>query len=131
MPRSDSKSEDESLTIARRLMTENDYKPDEIALVVDDAILLHSCHDGKRPKSIEGLILATADSLAHLQTDYYPIATWQLGKQMSIEQMKEWVINKIERDLNNKISFDYEREEARHSYEIIKELYSRSSENKD
>ena len=128
MPRSNPKHEEESLRIARKLLSENGYNTDEIALVVDDAILLHSCHNGQQPKSKEGLILATADSMAHLQSDFYPLATLALGQRnTSIESMKQWVLQKIERDLNAKISFDDEREAARHSYDIIKELYSRES----
>ncbi|HVU59354.1 MAG TPA: HD domain-containing protein [Candidatus Saccharimonadales bacterium] len=125
MARSDSAHEERSLAIAKEVMAEADYTDDEIALVVDDAIRYHSCHGDERPKSKEGLILATADSLAHLQTDFYIYATWAFGKTRSLEELKEWSLKKIERDLNNKISFEDEREAARADYEMIKELFSR------
>ncbi|HMT18488.1 MAG TPA: HD domain-containing protein [Candidatus Saccharibacteria bacterium] len=117
--------EERSLAIAKELMLEVGYTDGEIALVVDDAIRYHSCHGDERPKSKEGLILATADSLAHLQTDFYIYAAWSFGKTISLEELKNWVLKKIERDLNNKISFDDEREVARPDYEMIKELFSR------
>lgn len=125
MRTSDSGYEAECLKLARQIMTECSYSEDEIALVVEDAIQYHSCHDDQRPKSKEGLVLATADSLAHLQTDFYVFATWDLGKRETLDEVKSWVLAKIERDLNNKISFDKIREEARPDYEMIKKLYSR------
>lgn len=125
MARASVEHEEASLEIARQVMTEAGYTPDEIALVVDDAVRYHSCHGDDRPESQEGLILATADSLAHLQTDFYVYAAWAFGKDRSLEVLKAWVLKKIERDLRNKISFDDERELARPSYEMIKELFSR------
>jgi putative nucleotidyltransferase with HDIG domain len=117
--------EEASLEIAKQIMMEAGYMPEEITLVVDDAIRYHSCHGDDRPKSKEGLILASADSLAHLQTDFYIYATWAFGKTRSLTELKEWALQKIERDLNNKISFDDEREAARADYDMIKELFSR------
>lgn len=125
MARKAPEHEQASLEIAREVMTGSGYAADEIALVVDDAVKYHSCHDDERPQSKEGLVLATADSLAHLQTDFYIYAAWAFGKDRSLQQLKEWTLKKIERDLNNKISFDDERESARADYNMIKELFSR------
>lgn len=125
MARKDPNHEQASLEIAREVMAEAGYTADEIALVVDDAVKYHSCHDNERPESKEGLVLATADSLAHLQTDFYIYAAWAFGKDRSLQQLREWVLKKIERDLNNKISFEDERESARADYNMIKELFSR------
>jgi putative nucleotidyltransferase with HDIG domain len=125
MNRSNPDHEAESLNIAREIMTDSGYSDDEIALVVEDAIRYHSCYGDNRPKSKEGLVLATADSLAHLQTDFYVFATWEFGKTESLEEVKSWTLAKIERDLYSKISFDEIREEARPDYEMIKKLFSR------
>ncbi len=125
MARANPGHEERSLAIARQVMTDAGFSDDEIQLVVDDAIRYHSCHGDERPESKEGLILATADSLAHLQTDFYIYATWAFGKTRSLEELKEWSLKKIERDLNNKISFEDEREAARPDYNMIKELFSR------
>jgi putative nucleotidyltransferase with HDIG domain len=125
MARVDPNHEETSLDIARQVMTEAGFTDDEITLVVDDAIRYHSCHGDERPKSKEGQILATADSLAHLQTDFYIYATWAYGRTRSLEELKDWALKKIERDLNNKISFEDEREAARPDYDMIKKLFSR------
>lgn len=125
MERASQNHEERSLAIAKEIMTEAGFTPEEIALLVDDAIRYHSCHGDERPKSQEGLILATADSLAHLQTDFYIYATWAFAKTRSLEDIKAWTLQKIERDLHNKISFDDEREAARPDYEMIKQLFSR------
>lgn len=120
--------QEESLKIARELMRGCKYIADEISLVVDDAIRYHSCRGEERPKSIEGLVLATADSLAHLQTNFYLHAAWDFGKSgRSLENLTAWALKKIDQDLNNKISFDDIREEARPDYEVIKNLFSRQS----
>ncbi len=123
--REDPKHEEESLKAARQLMRDNGYTKEEIELVVDDAARYHSCHGNERPKSIEGLILATADSLAHLKTDFYVFAAHSLGHESTLDEVKQWTLKKIDRDLNNKIQFDEEREDARADYEIIKNLFSR------
>jgi putative nucleotidyltransferase with HDIG domain len=125
MARANPGHEETSLDIAWQVLTEADFTDDEIALVVDDAIRYHSCHGDERPKSKEGLILATADSLAHLQTDFYIYATWAFGKTRSLEELKGWALKKIEQDLNNKISFEDEREAVRPDYGMIKNLLSR------
>lgn len=126
MNRMDPGHEEESLKVAREVMQAHGYTEEEIALVVDDAIRYHSCHGDERPKSKEGLVLATADSLAHLQTNFYVFASWSFGRLgRNLEDLVSWVLTKIERDLNNKISFDDIREEARPDYEMIKELFSR------
>ncbi len=126
MKRTNPDHAEESLKIAREIMEQNGYNEDEIKLVVDDAIRYHSCHGDERPKNKEGLVLATADSLAHLQTNFYIFAAWQFGKSgRRLDDLEEWVLKKIERDLNNKISFDDIREEARPDYEMVKSLYSR------
>jgi len=126
MARENPEHEAESLKIARDLMADCGYSEQEIALVVDDAIRYHSCYGDERPKSKEGLVLATADSLAHLQTNFYVFAVWGFGKSgRTLEDLCDWVLKKIERDLYNKISFEDVREEARPDYEMIKKLFSR------
>lgn len=126
MKRKDEQHEEESLKIARELMQEAGYNDDEIKLVVDDAIRYHSCHGDERPKSVEGQILSTADSMAHLKTDFYIYATWAFGyDHRTLEVVKAWTLKKIERDLNNKMFFDDVRQELVPDYERIKELFSR------
>jgi putative nucleotidyltransferase with HDIG domain len=117
--------EQESLKVARKVMTDCGYKAEEIVLVVDDAIMLHGCHDGKKPASQEGLILATADALAHLQSDFYIFFTIVVGSRMPMQEFKSYALKKLDRDFYDKISFDDEREAARPDYEVLKHLFSR------
>lgn len=123
--RKDPDHESESLAVAKQLMIDCDYHEAEIELVIDDAIRLHSCYGDDRPKSQEGLILATADALAHLQTGFYLFALHSLAGEHSLEEIKDWTLKKIDRDFYNKISFEEERDLARPDYEIIKNLFSR------
>lgn len=126
MERKNERHEKESLNMARDLMHESGYTDDEVKLVVDDAIRFHSCHGDERPDSVEGKILSTADSMAHLKTDFYIYATWAFGyDQRTLEEVKAWALKKIERDLNNKMFFDEVRRELVPDYKRIKELFSR------
>ncbi len=123
MSRFDPTHAKESLKISRKLLNQAGYSDKDMAIVVDDAIRYHSCHDGEMPQSIEGKVLATADSYAHLKTDFYIFAANQLGK--SLEELKNWTLKKIERDINDKCFFDDAREELMPDYLMIKELFSR------
>jgi len=125
MKRSDKKHEQESLAMARKFMAEVGYSDAETKLVVDDAIRYHSCNGNEHPESVEGKILSTADSLAHLTTDFYLYATSELGKELPIVEIKKWVLKKIERDINNKMFFEDVRTEVLSDYTRIKELFSK------
>lgn len=125
MSRFDENHEAESMKIARKFLQECGYNDREIAIIVDDAIRLHSCHDGNLPNTLEGKVLATADSLAHLQTDFYIYATWIMGKNIPLNEIKIWVLKKIERDFQNKILFDEVKTEVEQDYEMLKKLFSR------
>lgn len=123
--RSDPEHEAKSLEIARKMLATNDYSNEEISLIVDDALRFHSCHNGEQPASLEGKILATADSYAHLETDFYFYAIRMFKTRMTYKESKEWVLAKLERDYHNKILFDDERKAWQRSYELFKELFSR------
>lgn len=56
IPRFDPSHEARSLELATELLSPHGYTEDEIAIVVSDAIRLHSCHDGKVPQTLEGKI---------------------------------------------------------------------------
>jgi putative nucleotidyltransferase with HDIG domain len=126
MKRSDKRHEQESIDVARKLMTELGYSEKEIHLVVDDAIRYHSCNGNEHPESIEGKILSTADSIAHLKTDFYEYAKGRLSSELSPEEINKFVLTKIERDINNKMFFDDVRKEVLPDYTRIKETFSKS-----
>lgn len=114
-----------SLEIARDLLQQTGFNEDEIKLIVDDAIRYHSCHDDEAPQSPEGKVLAAADSIAHLASDFYVFAVWIFSKDgKSIEQIKEMVQKKLDRDFHNKILFDEIKDEYRTNYEVLKQLFA-------
>ena len=127
MKRKNEGHDQESLRLAKELLETCGYSKQDIALVVDDAISLHSCYDGHRPTSAEGQVLATADALAHISTDFYLYTTRILHDEMSLEETKAWTLQKLERDFTHKICFDDIRTQARPDYEALKNVFSRSA----
>ena len=125
MKRKNEEHEDESLRLAKELLEAGGYSAQEIALIVDDAIRLHSCHDGHRPASLEGQVLATADALAHISTDFYIYAARVLHDEMSLDETKAWTLQKLERDFTHKICFEDIRTQARPDYEALRNVFSR------
>ena len=84
----------------------------------------HSCQEIK-PATTEGKILATADAMAHLTTDFYLHFCWTHEVEPDFDEYKKWVLKKIERDFNDKIFFEEERQLVKESYESIKLLFSK------
>jgi HD superfamily phosphodiesterase len=117
--------EAESRHMARELMKEVGFDNVQIQVVVDDALPYHSCHGDERPATLEGKILATADAMAHLQTDFYLHATWAFGGERTLADVKAWTLEKIRHGLDVKTFFEEVRAELRPSYELLRQLYSR------
>lgn len=113
-----------SADIAIELLTQTGYTENEIQIIVHDALRFHSCHGREKPKTKEGKILATADALAHLQTDFYLYALWALSKTKSLAEIKAWTLTKLERDYHKKIFFEDVRKQTKAVYTLLKQLYS-------
>lgn len=123
MGRDDPRHEAESEWIAQELLKEYGFTEEEIGIVVDDAIRFHGCHDDEKPQSLEGKILATADALAHLKTNFYDYGIQAMEERgESPEEIKRWIAEKIERDFYKKIAFEEVREEVKADYGRIKSL---------
>lgn len=120
MKREEPHHEARSMEIARGLLAEAGFSEAEMRIVVDDAILHHSCRGDDRPKTDEGKAMAAGDALAHLTTDFYLVAEVRRKEYQTKEEIREWVLPKIERDFTNKIAFDALREEVRADYERLK-----------
>lgn len=125
MKRENPEHEEKSMEIARGLLRDAGFNDEEIKIVVDDAIRLHGCHNGITPRTFEGKVMATADALAHLKTDFYDhaVKTFRAQKE-SAEDIKQWIFSKLERDFNAKILFDEIKEEAKPDYERLKSFFS-------
>ena len=102
---------------ARNVMVEYGYG-EEIIKQVEDIIRTHSCDKDKLPTSSEGQILSSADAMSHFYNDFYiRIATC---RQRNSDEFKQWANEKLERDLNDKIFFDFARDMVKERYEVIK-----------
>lgn len=123
MKRENPEHEAESMNIARELLADNGYTNEEISIIVDDALLKHSCRGDVRPVTAEGKAVAAGDAVAHLTTDFYLYAEEGRKKYQTKEEIQAWVLPKIERDFTNKIAFEELREEVRPNYEQLKAYF--------
>jgi len=121
----------ETLSKTEEIMKKHGYEMQEIE-VVKSIIIPHSCRTDvngfstNKPESEEAKILATADALAHLMTDFYfvlPINRW-LTAASDFYGWKKWMLEKIERDFNARIFYEEYRELATPRYEAMKTLFS-------
>jgi putative nucleotidyltransferase with HDIG domain len=94
-----------------------------------EAIRTHSCHPGHLPTTVEGKVLATADGMWHLQTNFFPIICYMNRPEntTSYEAWQHWFVGKIERDFGPKIFFEDERNEVREDYEALKKVFGDTS----
>ena len=123
MPRENIEHKERSKKIANDFLRECNFSENEIGTIVNDAIEFHGCKNGELPKTLEGKIMATADALAHLKSNFYDYALEKFSKTDSAEDIKSWALPKIERDYRVKIFFDDVRQETRDDYERVKTLF--------
>lgn len=125
MKREDPQHKEESKTIAIKFLQESDFSEKEIDIIVNDAIKHHSCRNNDQPITMEGKAMATADAVVHLTTDFYNFAiknSTDNGESMA--EIKQWGLEKIDRDFNKKIFFDEIRKEVEPDYNRLKALFS-------
>ncbi len=123
MQRENENHESRSLEIARDFLASAGYSEETIDSIVNDALAKHSCWEGNVPESLVGKVLATADGLAHFQSDFLIYASANV-EQKTYEQRKRWCLEKIERDYRDKLLFEDIREETRPFYEVLKTIFS-------
>lgn len=117
-----------SMSESKKVLQEAGYLSDEIEEVLVAIIGPHSCKEGKLPTTLEGKILATADALAHLTTDFYVQFTWEhLPENKSYEEFLHWVNEKLDRDFHRKIFFDEVREEVKYRYKSLSEVFRKTN----
>ncbi len=123
--RSNPEHEQMSLDLGRKILKECGYDEEEVSTVIDDAGKFHSCHGSDRPKTDVGKVLATADALGHLKTDFYALACERMlaaGRQK--ETVQQWVREKIEREYHDKILFAPVQKEVEPLYTKFKEQFA-------
>jgi HD superfamily phosphodiesterase len=113
--------QNESLKIAEQFLVECDFTKGEINQIINDCIKLHSCHTPEdTPKTLEGKVVATADAVVHILSNFYRFATESRIKNDGVEKAVKWALSKIDRDFNNKILFSEIRDWIRPQYEKLK-----------
>ncbi len=121
--REDPEHEVKNVEIAKELLVKTGFNENEIKIIVDDGLYFHGCHDNERPQTIEGKILATADGVVHLNSDFYEYAVQERTKTSPLEKVAAWALEKIERDYHSKICFDDVRQEMTECYNQLKERF--------
>jgi len=123
--RHSTKHEEVSKAESVKLLKQSDYSDNEIHEVLEKVIAPHSCKEGLLPTTLEGKVLATADALAHLTTDFYLQFSWMhLPEGKTYDEFISWVVGKIDRDFNDKIFFSEIRAVAKHQYRSLLEVFS-------
>ena len=89
----------------------------EIAEKVKGIILTHRCKKHK-PETLEQKILATADAVTHFKSPFY--LWFEHISKNSFKENLESGLKKIERDYNDKIFFDEEKELIKNEYKVLK-----------
>lgn len=114
---------------ASRVLKESGYSDSEIKEVIEVIIEPHSCRAGNLPQTVEGKVLATADALAHLTTDFYVQFAWMhLPENKSYSEFINWVNEKLDRDFNKKIFFDEIKKEVESRYKALRQVFSKMKE---
>lgn len=90
-----------------------------------EAIRTHSCHVGHLPTTVEGRVLATADAMWHLQTNFFAVICYmnRPDDTHSYKEWQKWFNGKIERDFNIKIFFEAEKAEVTKDYDALKRVF--------
>ncbi len=90
-----------------------------------EAISTHSCHAGHLPAATLGKVLATADAMWHLQTNFFPVICYMNRPDgtKTYEEWQNWFSQKIERDFGPKIFYDDEREAVRDDYNALVRVF--------
>lgn len=97
----------------------------ETALKVKSAILTHRCKNNP-PTTLEEKIVASADAVSHFTAPFY---LWFMRYlELEVSLLMEKSAYKLERDFNEKIFFEKERESVRAEYETLKKWFNYSKE---
>jgi HD superfamily phosphodiesterase len=109
----------------KQILTKHGYFPQEISIILDQIISPHSAKDENMPLTLEAKILATADALAHFDSDFYLAFAWNHYNQKTLDAFKNWALEKIDRDYNAKIFFKEYQSCVKQKYLALKTILSR------
>lgn len=103
---------------AEKVMRQFQYSK-EVIKQVKEIILSHSC-DTMSPKSLEGKILASSDAMSHYINDFYLVIA--VSGERNLVEYKKWALEKLDRDYNKKIFFDFAKKMIFKKHKVLKEL---------
>jgi len=89
---------------------------------VKEMILAHSCDTRLMPKSLEGKILASADAMSHYINDFY--LTIASTGQRDLAGFKKWALEKLDRDYNKKIFFDFAKKMIEKRHKVLEGVFT-------
>lgn len=104
---------------AEKVMRQFEYSG-EVISHVREIILSHSCDTFSRPKSLEGKILASADAMSHYNNDFYLVIA--VAGERNLTEYKKWALEKLDKDYNKKIFFDFAKKMIVKRHKILKEF---------
>lgn len=109
---------------AKAILKKAGFKHDGRKQIME-AVRTHSCHPGHLPTAQEGKVLATADAMWHLQTNFFPVICYmnRPDNTHTYAEWQNWFNIKIERDFGVKIFFDDEKAEVTDDYEALKKVF--------
>ncbi len=109
----------------KKILSAAGYTKTDIKRVILEVIAPHSCNDGHLPKTVEGKVLATADALAHLNTDFYLQFAWKhLPENKTYDEFRQWATQKIDRDFRVKIQFEDIQDELIGRYLSLRDVFA-------
>ncbi len=106
---------------AGKVMKEFEYS-DRTIKCVKEMILAHTCSTRLMPKTLEGKILASADAMSHYVNDFY--LTVATTGERDLVGFKKWALEKLDRDYNKKIFFDFAKKMIEKRHRILKEVFT-------
>jgi hypothetical protein len=119
--------EEVSRTAAIKVLTAAGYSAAEIQEILEKIIEPHSCMDGNLPETLEGKVLATADALAHLTTDFYVQFAWKhVPEGKTYPEFISWAAEKLDRDFHQKIFFPEIAEQVKNKYLALRTVFTQS-----
>jgi HD superfamily phosphodiesterase len=128
MLRSNPEHESASVVLARQILHDATFSDEEIEEIIVQVLGPHSCYPDNMPQTLEAKVLATADALGHLSTEFYDVIKPENMKEwfdlgLTAEEHRQWVLKKIDRDFYNKIFFENIRKQVRPRYEELKNRF--------
>lgn len=124
--RADKNHEEKSRKLAREILEKAGFEKEEADYIIEKMIVPHSCRE-LLPETLDGKVLATADSFGHLGTEFYLYFSWMHYGASEYQEFKNWVFRKIERDFHRKIFFGDEKKELEKNYMSLKIVFELGS----